>query len=48
LERGLKLKKTKKTKWPSTPHERLAAKIIKLNKELARLNKEYKEGEVDE
>ena len=40
--------KLKKTKWPSTPHEKLGAKIIKLNKELARLNKEYKEGKVDE
>ena len=43
-----KLKKLKKAKWPSTQHEKLAAKIIKLNKELARLNKEYKEGKVDE
>jgi len=39
-------KKLKKAKWPSTPHERLAAKLIKLNKELARLNKEYKESDV--
>ena len=43
-----KLKTLKKSKWPSTPHEKLAAKIIKLNKELKRLNKEYKEGKVDE
>ena len=44
----MKLKTLKKSKWPNTPYERLAAKIIKLNKELKRLNKEYKEGKVDE
>jgi len=44
----LKLKKSKPktTKWPNTPHERLGAKIIKLKKELERLNKEYKESDV--
>ena len=42
------MKKLKKAKWPSTSHERLAAKIIRLNKELAKLMKEYKEGKVDE
>jgi len=41
-----KLKKSKKTKWPSTPYEKLGAKIIKLKKELERLNKEYKESDV--
>jgi len=44
----LKKSKLKTTKWPNTPHERLAAKIIRLKKELGRLNKEYKEGKVDE
>jgi len=44
----LKLKKLKKSKWPSTPHERLAAKLIRLKKEVRKLEKEYKEGKVDE
>ena len=40
------MKKLKKAKWPSTPYEKLAAKIIRLKKELERLNKEYKESDV--
>ena len=40
--------KLKKAKWPNTPHERLAAKIIKLKKKVRKLDKEYKEGKVDE
>jgi len=44
----LKLKKLKKAKWPSTPYEKLGAKIIKLKRELAELMKEWKEMAIDE
>ena len=40
------MKTLKKSKWPSTPHERLAAKLIKLKKEARKLDKEYKESDV--
>ena len=42
------MKKLKKTKWPSTPYEKLGAKIIKLKREVAELMKEWKERDVDE